>query len=169
MKAWVIGLLAVVLVGLGARTLLCSAEEPALVACSYDSAGSKPGGHLYMKLSQEEDGTVQVTLDAQNDWRAPKIQRTVEVPKEKLDELAAMFSRKDLLQWAKSPKSKEDVRDADTVRVTFRYTDKSEADFFDNQDLPKEAVDAMRKLHTFLREFFPDVQIKKRPSRFFCH
>ena len=122
-----------------------------------------------MKLSQQEDGTVQATLDAQNDWRAPIIRRAVDVPKEKLDELAAMFSRKDLLRWAKSPKSKEDVRDADTVRVTFSYADKSEADFFDNQELPKEAVDAMRKLHTFLREFFPDVQIDKRHSRFFNH
>ncbi len=169
MKAWVIGLVAVVLLGLGARTMLCSAEEPTLVSCSYDSAGSKPGGHLHMKLSQQKDGTVQATLDAQNDWRAPKIQRTVDVPKEKLDELAAMFSRKDLLRWAKSPKSKEDVRDADTVSVDFRYSDKSEAKFFDNQELPEEAVDAMRKLHTFLREFFPDVQIDKRPSRFFNH
>ena len=169
MKAWVIGLLAVVLLGLGARTMLCSAEEPALVCCSYDSSGSKPGGHLYMKLSQQKDGTVQATLDAQNDWRASKIQRTVEVPKEKLDELAAMFSRKDLLRWAKSPKSKEDVRDAATVSVDFRSSAKSEAKFYDNQELPEEAVDAMRKLHTFLREFFPDVQIDKRPSRFFNH
>ena len=167
MKAWVIGLLAVVLMGWGARTMLCSAEEPALVCCSYDSSGSKPGGHLYMKLSQQKDGTVQATLDAQNTWRAPKIQRTVDVPKEKLDELAAMFSRKDLFRWAKSPKSKDDVRDADTVRLTFRYADKSEADFFDNQELPEEAVDAMRKVHTFLRGFFPDVQLDKRPSRFF--
>ena len=169
MKAWVIGLLAVVLLGVGARTLLCSAEEPALVSCSYDSSGSKPGGHLNMKISQQMDGTVLVKLDAQNDWRAPIIERTVTVPQEKLDELAAMFSRKDLFRWAKSPKSKDDVRDADTVRITFRYADRSEADFFDNQELPEEAVDAMKKVHTFLREFFPDVQIDKRPSRFFCH
>lgn len=169
MKAWVIGLLAVVLVGMGARTLLCCAEEPALVSCSYESSGAKPGGHLYMKISQQKNGTIWVKLDAQNDRQSPKIQRTVEVPKEKLDELAAMFKRDDLFRWAATPKSPQDVFDADTVRLTFCYEDKSEADFFDNQELPDEAVDAMKKVHTFLREFFPDVQIDKRPSRFFYH
>ena len=167
MKMWVLGLLAVVLLGAAARTMVCNAEEPALVSCSYESSGAKPGGHLYMKLSQQADGTIQAKLDAQDDWRAPKIERTVTVPKEKLDELAAMFSRDELFRWAKSPKSRDDVRDADTVRVTFRYADKSEADFFDNQELPQEAVDAMKNLHTFLREFFPDVQLEKRPSKYF--
>ena len=167
MKTWVIGLLVVVLLGAGARTMFCCAEEPTLAYCSYESAGAKPGGHLYMRLSLEKDGTVRAKLDAQNDWRAPKIERTVEVPKEKLDELAAMFSRDDLFRWARSPKSLDDVRDADTVSVSFRYADKSEAEFSDYQDLPKEAVDGMKKLHAFLRAFFSDVQLEKRGSRNF--
>ena len=167
MKAWVIGLLAVVLLGAGAQTLFCCEEEPTLVRCSYESSGGMRGGHLIMKLALQPDGTVQATLDAQDEWNAPKTQRTVTVPKEKLDELAAMFSRDELTRWAKAPKSKDDVRDADTVTVEFRYSDKSEAVFHDYQELPTEAVDAMKKVHTFLRGFFPDVKLQKRAARIF--
>ena len=40
------------------------AAEPALVLCSYYSGGGMSGGHLYMKLWIQEDGTTRATLDS---------------------------------------------------------------------------------------------------------
>ena len=108
-----------------------------------------------------------MTLDAQDHYGDPKIQRAVEVPKEKLDELAAAFCRDDLFRWAESPKCAEDVLDADTVTVGFRYADRSEAVLADYLDMPPEAFDAILKVHAFLRDYFKDVQLEKRGSRKF--
>lgn len=168
MKAWGFGVLAALLFWAAAGVSVCFAEEPALTRCSFQSAGGMRGGHLTMEISLQPDGKAKVTLDAQDHYGDPEIRRVVEVPKEKLDELAAAFCRDELFRWAESPKCAEDVLDADTVIVRFRYADRSEAELADYLDMPPDAFDAVRKVHTFLRKFFKDVQLEKRASRKLC-
>ncbi|MBO4852788.1 MAG: hypothetical protein J5477_04075 [Schwartzia sp.] len=163
MKAWMIGVLAAVLFGTGVGTSICFAEEPSLVICSYYSGGGMSGGHLYMRIKKQQDGTVMAMLDSQLENGAPKVHRETEAPQEKLYELAAMFNRDDLVQWSKAPRSEIEALDADRVSVGFHFSDGSEVMLHDSYAMPREAFAAMTKVNTFLWELLkdaPEVEIK---------
>ena len=147
-------------------TPVCFAAEPELVLCSYYSGGGMSGGHLYMKLWVQEDGTLKATLDSQEENGAPKIHRElVGVPREKLDEIAATFSRDDLFQWEKAPPSEVVALDADNISVGFRYSDGSEAMLHSGYEMPKEAFAVKRKAQTVLWELLKDApQVEKQEN-----
>lgn len=133
------------------------AAEPALVLCSYYSGGGMSGGHLYMKLWIQEDGTTRATLDSMIENGAPKIHRELsDVPREKLVEISSMFSRNDLFQWEKAPPSEVVAFDADNVSVGFRYEDGSEAMLHSGYEMPREAFAVMQKAQTILWELLKD-------------
>ncbi len=123
---------------------------PALKRCTYSCGGGKPGGYIHMTISIEKDGTVRAKMDSRSRYDAPEIQRERELPKEALDKIAAMFDRGDLFHWAKTPWEKIDVLDGDTAEVSFDYADGSYASFYDNNELPKEALEAMEQVKEFL-------------------
>ena len=149
-------LAALAIFGAAFGTPVCVAAEPELTLCSYFSGGGMSGGHLYMKLWMREDGTARATLDSVRENGAPKDRRTADVPKEKLDELAAMFKRDDIFRWAQAPRSEYIVLDADNVSVGFRYADGSEAMLHDNREMPREGFAAMRQVQAFLWELLKD-------------
>lgn len=156
MKIWAIGVLSVVLLGMVVGTPVCFAEEPALVMCSYYSGGGMSGGHLYMTIREQKDGAVKAMLDSQLENGAPKIHRETETPQEKLDELAAMFNRDDLIQWSKSPRSEIEALDADRVSVGFHYADGGEVMLHSGYAMPREAFAVMKKVQTFLTALLKD-------------
>ena len=123
---------------------------PALRRCSYSCGGGKPGAYLGMEISLQKNGTVLAEMDSRSRYDAPTTHREVVVPKEKLDELAAMFDRGKLFHWAKTKWNKIDVLDGDTVEVSFDYADGSYASLYDNSEMPKEALEAMKKVQAFL-------------------
>ena len=125
---------------------------PALRSCSYSCGGGKPGACLDMKISMRKDGTVLAERDSRDRFDLPTTHREIVVPKEKLDELAAMFDRGELFRWAKTKWNKIDVLDGDTVQVSFDYADGSYASLYDNNEMPKEALEAMEKVQAFLWE-----------------
>ena len=142
---------------------VCSAAEPELVLCSYYSGGGMSGGRLYMELWVQEDGTARATLDSRNENGAPEIHRAVGVPKEKLDEIAAMFSRDDLFQWEKAPPSELVALDEETVSVEFCYADGGMAVLHNGYEMPREAFAVMRKVKTFLSDLLKDApQVEKQ-------
>ncbi len=129
---------------------------PALRSCSYSCGGGKPGACLDMKISMRKDGTVLAERDSRDRFDLPTTHREIVVPKEKLDELAAMFDRGELFRWAKTKWNKIDVLDGDTVQVSFDYADGSYASLYDNNEMPKEALEAMEKVQAFLWELLKD-------------
>lgn len=129
---------------------------PALKYCSYECGGGKPGGFLMMRISTQRDGTVLAERDSRDRFDLPTTHREIVVPKEKLDELAAMFDRGELFRWAKTKWNKIDVLDGDTVQVSFDYADGSYASLYDNNEMPKEALEAMEKVQAFLWELLKD-------------
>ena len=144
---------------------VCHAAEPELVLCSYYSGGGMSGGHLYMKLWVQEDGTTRAMLDSMTENGAPKIHRELaDVPREKLDEIAAMFSRDDLFQWENAPRSEVIALDEDKVSVGFRYADGSEAMLHSGYKMPREAFAVKRKVQEILWELLkdaPQVEVKE--------
>ena len=129
---------------------------PALRSCSYSCGGGKPGAYLGMKISMRKDETVLAERDSRDRFDLPTTHREIVVPKEKLDELAAMVDRGELFHWAKTTWKKIDVLDGDTVDISFDYTDGSYASLYDNNEMPKEAFDAMEKVQTFLWKLVVD-------------
>lgn len=129
---------------------------PALKRCSYERGGGKPGGCLNMKISTQKDGTVRAEMETRSRYDAPTTHREIVAPKEKLDELAAMFDRGDLFHWAKTRWNRIDIRDGDTVVVSFDYMDGSYAEFSDTSEMPEEAFNAMKKVKAFLLELVKD-------------
>ena len=123
---------------------------PALKRCTYSCGGGKPGGYINMAISSEKDGTVRAKMDSRSRYDAPEIHRERSLPKEKLDEIEAMFNRGDLFHWAKTPWKKIDILDGDTAEVSFDYADGSYASFYDDNEMPKEAFEAMEKVKEFL-------------------
>ena len=166
MKFWVIGLLAVVLFGTAAGASCCSAEkEPTLTGCRYDCGGGKPGGFLSMSLWLKKDGTVKGVLETRRRHDEPTVRRETAVPREKLDELSAMFPRKDVLRWAAAPKV-TDILDGDVVSVAFDYSDGDCATLYEFNDLPPEGFEALRQVKTFLWELLKDApEVKKEKTR----
>ena len=115
------------------------------------------GGHLYMKLWVQEDGTTRAMLDSMTENGAPKIHRELaDVPREKLDEIAAMFSRDDLFQWEKAPPSEVVALDEESVSVEFCYADGGMAVLHNGYEMPREAFAVMRKVQTFLGDMLKD-------------
>ena len=128
----------------------------ALRSCSYSCGGGKPGACLDMKISMRKDGTVLAEMDSRSRYDAPTTHREAVVPREKLDEIAAMFDRGELFRWAKTKWNKIDVLDGDTVQVSFDYADGSYASLYDNNEMPKEALEAMEKVQAFLWKLLAD-------------
>ena len=161
MKPWIIGVLAAVLFGMAAGTSGCFAKEPTLTACWYECGGGKPGGFLSMSLSLKQDGTVRGVMETRRRHDEPTVRRETTVPREKFDELAAMFPRKDVLRWAKAPKV-TDIRDGDVVSVAFDYSDGEYANIYEFCDLPPEGFAALEQVKSFLWELLKDApQVKK--------
>ena len=159
--AAVLAVLAIFGAALGTR--VCSAAESELTLCSYYSGGGMSGGHLYMELGVKEDGTARATLDWRETNGAPEIHRAVGVPKEKLDEIAAMFSRDDLFQWEKAPPSELVALDEETVSVEFCYADGGMAVLHNGYEMPREAFAVMRKVKKFLEDLLKDApQVEKQ-------
>lgn len=158
-------LAALAIFGTALGTRVCFAAEPALVLCSYYSGGGMSGGHLYMKLWVQKDGTARATLDWLEENGAPEIHRAADVPGEKLDEIAAMFNRDDLFRWEKAPPSELIALDADNVSVEFCYADGSGATLHSGCEMPREAFAVMRKVQTFLGDILKDApQVEKEES-----
>ena len=160
MKFWFVGVLAVALLGVSC----CFAKEPTLTDCRYNLSGGKPGASLYMSLWLRRDGTVQGVLETRRRYDAPTVRRETVVPREKLDELAAMFPRKDVLRWAKAPKV-TDIRDGDVVSVAFDYSDGDCATLYEFNDLPPEGFEALKRVKAFLWELLkdaPEVKTKEK-------
>ena len=155
MKAWMIGVLAAVLFGVAAGTSGCFAKEPTLKGCSYDCSGGKPGGRLYMSLSLKQDGTVLGVMETRRRHDEPTVRRETTVTREKFDELAAMFPRKDVLRWAKAPKV-TDIRDGDVASVAFDYSDGEYANIYEFCDLPPEGFAALEQVRAFLWEILKE-------------
>ena len=133
---------------------------PALKSCSYSCGGGKPGGYLGMRISMRADGTVWAEMDARSRYDAPTIHRETVVPKEKLDEIAAMFDRGDLFHWAKAKWNRIDILDGDIVEVSFDYADMSAVNLCEDYEMPKEAFDAMKKVQAFLEDI-----LKESPNK----
>ena len=129
---------------------------PALRSCSYSCGGGKPGACLDMKISMRKDGTVLAEMDSRSRYDAPTTHCEAVVPKEKLDEIAALFDRGELFRWAKTKWNKIDVLDGDTVQVSFDYADGSYASLYDNNEMPKEVLEAMEKVQAFLWKLLAD-------------
>ena len=156
-------LAALAIFGAALGTSVCSAAESELTLCSYYSGGGMSGGHLYMEIGVKEDGTARATLDWRETNGAPEIHRAVGVPKEKLDEIAAMFSRDDLFQWEKAPPSELVALDEETVSVEFCYADGGMAVLHNGYEMPREAFAVMRKVKTFLEDLLKDApQVEKQ-------
>ena len=75
---------------------------------------------------------------------------------ETLEELAALIDRGDLFHWAKTPWEQIDVRDGDTVDVSFDYADGSDARISDTRSMPREGFEAIKKVKAFLWELLED-------------
>ena len=129
---------------------------PALKRCSYSCGGGKPGAYLGMEISMQKDGTVLAEMDSRSRYDAPTTPREIALPREKLDELAALVDRGELFHWAKTKWNKIDVLDGDTVEVSFDYADGSYASLYDNNEMPKEALEAMEKVQSFLWKLLMD-------------
>jgi len=158
-------LAALAIFGAALGTRVCFAAESELTLCSYYSGGGMSGGHLYMKLWGQKDGTARATLDWLEENGAPEIHRAVDVPREKLDEIAAMFNRDDLFRWEKAPPSELIALDADNVSVEFCYADGSGATLHSGCEMPREAFAVMRKVQTFLGDMLKDApQVEKEES-----
>ena len=156
-------LAALAIFGTALGTRVCFAAESELTLCSYYSGGGMSGGHLYMELGVKEDGTARATLDWRETNGAPEIHRAVGVPKEKLDEIAAMFSRDDLFQWEKAPPSEVVALDEESVSVEFCYADGGMAVLHNGYEMPREAFAVMRKVKTFLGDLLKDApQVEKQ-------
>ena len=157
MKFWVI-LLAAVLFGAVAGASGCFAAEPTLTGVRYDYGGGKPGGFLSMSLWLKRDGTVRGVMETRRRHDEPTVRREMIVPREKFDEMAAMFDRKDVLRWAAAPKV-TDILDGDTANVAFDYSDGDCATLYECNDLPPEGFEAMRKTRAFLEELLKDAPV----------
>ncbi len=129
---------------------------PALRSCSYSCGGGKPGACLDMKISMRKDGSVLAEMDSRSRYDAPTTHCEAVVPKEKLDEIAALFDRGELFRWAKTKWNKIDVLDGDTVQVSFDYADGSYASLYDDNEMPKTALEAMEKVQAFLWKLLAD-------------
>ncbi len=139
---------------------------PALRRCSYSCGGGKPGAYLGMDISMQKDGAVIAEMDSRDRYDAPTVHREIVVPKEKLGEIAAMFDRGELFHWAKTKWNKIDVLDGDTVEVSFDYADGNYASLYDDNEMPKEALEAMAKVRAFLGELLKDApQANKGDTR----
>ncbi|MBP5199945.1 MAG: hypothetical protein J6Z82_04790 [Schwartzia sp.] len=139
---------------------------PALRRCSYSRGGGKPGAYLGMDISMQKDGAVIAEMDSRDRYDAPTVHREIVVPKEKLGEIAAMFDRGELFHWAKTKWNKIDVLDGDTVEVSFDYADGNYASLYDDNEMPKEALEAMAKVRAFLGELLKDApQANKGDTR----
>ena len=111
----------------------------------------------------QKDGTVLAEMDSRSRYDAPTTHREIAVPKDKLDELAAMVDRGELFHWAKTKWNKIDVLDGDTVDISFDYADGSYASLYDNNEMPKEAIAAMEKVQSFLWKLLKDApQVEKQ-------
>lgn len=136
---------------------------PALKRCSYSCGGGKPGAYLGMEISMQKDGTVLAEMDSRSRYDAPTTHREIALPREKLDELAALVDRGELFHWAKTKWNKIDVLDGDTVEVSLDYADGSYASLYDNNEMPKEALEAMEKVQSFLWNLLKDApQVEKQ-------
>ena len=129
---------------------------PALRSCSYSYGGGKPGGYLHMSISAQKDGRVLAEMDTRSRYDAPITHRELVVPREKFDEIAAMFDRGDLFHWAKTRWNRVDVLDGDIAEISFDYADGSYASFDECNEMPKEAVGAMEKVQSFLWDVLAD-------------
>ena len=125
---------------------------PALKYCSYECGGGKPGGFLMMRISTQRDGTVMAVMETRSRYDAPTVRRECEASPDKLEELAALIDRGDLFHWAKTTWEQIDVRDGDTVDVSFDYADGSDARISDTREMPKEGFEAIKKVKAFLGE-----------------
>ena len=129
---------------------------PALKYCSYECGGGKPGGFLMMSISTRKDGTVLAVMETRSRYDAPTVRREREALPETLEELAALIDRGDLFHWAKTPWEQIDVRDGDTVDVSFDYADGSDARISDTRSMPREGFEAIKKVKAFLWELLED-------------
>ena len=164
MRLWKMAATALALFGAVFGTSVCRASESELTLCSYYSGGGMSGGHLYMKLWVQKDGTIKAMLDSQETNGAPIIYRErTDLTRETLDEIAAMFNRDDLFQWEKAPPSEVVALDEDKTSVGFRYADGSEAMLHSGYAMPREAFAVMRKAQTVLWELLKDApQVEKQ-------
>ena len=129
---------------------------PALKYCSYECGGGKPGGFLRMRLSTQRDGTVMAVMETRSRYDAPTVRRECEASPDKLEELAALIDRGELFHWAKTRWDRIDIRDGDTVDVSFDYADGSDARISDTREMPKEGFEAIKKVKAFLWELLKD-------------
>ena len=129
---------------------------PALTYCFYERGGGKPGGFLRMRISTQKDGTVLAVMETRSRYDAPTVRRECEASPDKLEELAALIDRGDLFHWAKTTWEQIDVRDGDTVDVSFDYADGSDARISDTREMPKEGFEAIKKVKAFLGELLKD-------------
>lgn len=129
---------------------------PALKYCSYECGGGKPGGFLMMRISTQRDGTVMAVMETRSRYDAPTVRREREASPDKLEELAALIDRGELFHWAKTSWDRIDIRDGDTVDVSFDYADGSDARISDTREMPKEGFEAIKKVKAFLWELLED-------------
>jgi hypothetical protein len=129
---------------------------PALKYCSYECGGGKPGGFLMMRISTQRDGTVMAVMETRSRYDAPTVRREREASPDKLEELAALIDRGELFHWAKTSWDRIDIRDGDTVDVSFDYADGSDARISDTREMPKEGFEAIKKVKAFLWELLKD-------------
>ena len=129
---------------------------PAMKYCSYERGGGKPGGFLMMTISAQKDGTVLAVMETRSRYDAPTVRREREASPDKLEALAALIDRGKLFHWAKTTWEQIDIRDGDTVDVSFDYADGSDARISDTREMPKEGFEAIKKVKAFLWELLED-------------
>lgn len=129
---------------------------PALKYCSYECGGGKLGGFLMMRISTQRDGTVMAVMETRSRYDAPTVRRELEASPDKLEALAALIDQGDLFHWAKTSWDRIDIRDGDTVDVSFDYADGSDARISDTCEMPKEGFEAIKKVKAFLWELLKD-------------
>jgi hypothetical protein len=129
---------------------------PALTYCFYERGGGKPGGFLMMRISTQRDGTVMAVMETRSRYDAPTVRREREASPDKLEALAALIDRGKLFHWAKTTWEQIDIRDGDTVDVSFDYADGSDARISDTREMPKEGFEAIKKVKAFLWELLED-------------
>lgn len=136
---------------------------PALKYCSYERGGGKPGGFLMMTILTRKDGTVLAVMETRSRHDAPTVRRECEASPEKLEALAALIDRGELFHWAKTDWARIDIRDGDTVDVSFDYADGSDARLSDTREMPQEGFEAIKKIKAFLWELLEDApQVEKQ-------
>ena len=130
---------------------------PRIVDCSYRISGGMSGYSYELRLYKErKGGAVHLDFSSEDYNGAGEKKRSYELTEEVLDQITAIVNREDMRKWDAQPMSEVQALDADRLIVSVAYSNGESVCVSDDQELPKEAYNAFRRIRTFLESLDTD-------------